>query len=88
MKIGYFNLPLISGLENYTSQLKFGISAGIFYDTGTVWFQNQKLAVDGFYSGFGFGIHFHLPYVDVLRVECGFNHQKDVQIIVDLGMAF
>ena len=44
MKIGYFNLPLISGLENYTSQLKFGISAGIFYDTGTVWFQNQKLA--------------------------------------------
>ncbi|MBL7095634.1 BamA/TamA family outer membrane protein [candidate division KSB1 bacterium] len=87
-KIEYFNLPLIPGLENYTSQLKFGISAGIFYDTGITWFQNQKLAVKSFNSGFGFGLHFHLPYVDVLRVEGGFNHQQDVQVIVDVGTAF
>jgi len=88
MKVGYFSLPLISGLERYTSDLKFGISAGIFYDTGIVWFQNQKLAVEDFSSGFGFGLHFHLPYVDVLRVECGLNHQKDVQVIIDAGLAF
>ena len=88
LKISYFNLPLIPGFEKYTSQLKFGVSAGIFYDTGAVWFQNQNLAVESFNSGFGFGIHFHLPYVDVLRVECGLNLQMEVQVIVDAGLAF
>jgi outer membrane protein assembly factor BamA len=87
-KISYFNLPLIPGFEKYTSQLKFGISAGIFYDTGAVWFDNNKLNVEDFKSGFGLGLHFHLPYVDVLRVEGGFNHQQDVQIIIDVGTAF
>ena len=87
-KTGYFSLPLIPNFEKYTSQLKFGISAGIFYDTGVVWFQKQKLAVEDFYSGFGIGLHFHLPYIDVLRVEAGFDHQQNVQVIVDVGTAF
>jgi len=88
LKIRHIDIPPAPGLEGYSSNLKFGISAGIFYDSGAAWFQDHKLTKHDFNSGFGVGIHFHLPYVNVFRVECGFNNQGDVQAIADVEKAF
>ena len=89
LKIRYINIdPLIPKMRQYSSNLKFGISAGIFFDNGIVWYQNQKMSIREVKSGLGVGIHFHLPYVDVFRVECGFDKQWRAQGIADMEVAF
>jgi len=88
MKIKYFQLESISGFEDYSSNLKFGISAGIFIESGAVWNQNQALTAEHFKSGFGAGIHFHVPYIDVLRLDCGFNLEWKPQLIAEVLVAF
>ncbi len=86
--IRYLNLPPAPGLESYSQELKFGISAGIFYDTGAVWFQNKKLSAADFRSGFGTGLHFHFPYIDVFRVELGLNSAGQTEFIAEVETAF
>ncbi len=89
LKIRYIDIdPLIPEMSQYSSNLKFGISAGIFFDNGIVWYQNQDPSIRKVKSGFGAGIHFHLPYIDVFRVECGFNKQWEAQAIADIEVAF
>jgi len=88
LKIRYLDVPPVPGFEAYSSNLKFGISAGIFYDTGAVWFQNHNLTGMDFKSGFGAGIHFHLPYINVFRLECAFNSQGNMQGIAEIETAF
>ncbi len=89
MKIRYIDVdPMIEEMSQYSSNLKFGISAGIFFDSGAVWYQDEALAIHQVKSGFGVGIHFHLPYIEVFRVECGFNKQLEAQAIADIRVAF
>ncbi len=89
MKTRYLDVePLIDQMRQYSSNLKFGISAGLFFDNGVVWYQNQPLSIRQVKSGFGAGLHFHLPYVEVFRVECGFNKQLKAQAIADIEVAF
>jgi len=89
-KIRYLDLSeyALPSFEDYYRNLKFGISAGIFYDYGVTWFQSEKLEHQQFQSGFGLGLHFHVPYVDVLRLELGFNTDYKPQLIADIGVAF
>ncbi|MDZ7319091.1 MAG: hypothetical protein ONB11_08060, partial [candidate division KSB1 bacterium] len=79
---------VIEQMREYSSNLKFGISAGIFFDNGIVWYQQQTPSIRQVKSGFGAGLHFHLPYVEVFRVECGFNKQLKAQAIADIEVAF
>ena len=88
MKILYIDVEPIPGFEAYSSNLKFGISAGLFFDSGTVWNQNQTLTIDNFKSGFGAGIHFHVPYIDVFRVECGLNRDWKAEAIAEIEVVF
>ncbi|MDZ7331708.1 MAG: BamA/TamA family outer membrane protein [candidate division KSB1 bacterium] len=89
LKIRYLDVePLIDQMRQYSSNLKFGISAGLFFDSGAVWSQNQPLSIRQVKSGFGMGLHFHLPYVEVFRVECGFNKRLKAQAIADIEVAF
>lgn len=88
LKIRYFDVSLLPGFTAYSSNLKFGVSAGIFYDTGAVYFQDHALTVKDFKSGLGAGIHFHLPYINVFRLECGFNSKWEVQGIAEIETAF
>jgi len=87
-----FRFPLIpiryydlSDME-YLTDLKFGISMGFFIDTGMVWFQDEKIKSNKLISGYGFGLHFHLPYIYVLRVDLAFDEEGEAQVIVDLGV--
>jgi len=86
--ISYFTWESAPFLKDYFRNLKFGISAGIFLDTGDVWFQNQQLRRRRFHTGFGFGLHFHLPYIDLLRLEYALNEDLKGEIISEVGVAF
>ncbi len=80
LPVRYFDLGSIHQLKN----LKFGISAGFFADTGTVWYQNEKPSLGSMLSGFGAGLHIHLPYINLLRIELAFDEQGHEQWIADL----
>jgi len=88
LKIRYIGVEPIPGFEGYSDNLKFGISAGIFFDSGTVWNQDEALQMKNVKSGFGAGIHFHLPYIDLFRVECAFNTIWKPQAIAEVEVAF
>lgn len=72
--------------NEYLQDLKFGISAGLFIDTGTIWFQKGGTKNGLTMTGFGAGIHFHLPYIHVLRFDVAFNEAGEAQYIVDVGV--
>ncbi len=72
----------------YASQVKFGVNLAFFYDYGIVWSQNEIPNLQTGRSGFGAGLHFHLPVVGLLRVELASDDKGKFQRIVDLGVAF
>jgi len=82
LSIRYFNLSDLPQLRN----LKFGISIGFFADTGLTWFQKEKIKPSMLQSGYGWGIHFHLPYINILRLEMAFNERGKKQFIADLNV--
>ncbi|MBN2092019.1 BamA/TamA family outer membrane protein [candidate division KSB1 bacterium] len=88
-KITYHSFFQDTPFADYYRNFPFGISGGLFWDFGTVWFQNEKLSAKKLLSGVGVGIFFHLPYVDIARVEYAFNENIHGEaILFDLGVAF
>jgi outer membrane protein assembly factor BamA len=85
----YFSISDAPMFGSYMQNMKFGISAGIFADYGRVWFQNNKRPrfADG-QRGYGAGLHFHLPYVNLLRLELAFDEDRRSEWIADIGVAF
>ncbi len=82
LPIRYINL-----FENtYLRNLKFGINLGFFADTGMIWFQKGGPRKAQIISGYGAGLHFRLPYIDVLRLETAFDEQGNIQYIIDVGV--
>jgi len=70
------------------SILRFGVVAAAFADGGTVWFRSHVFALDQFARGYGFGIHFLLPYSIVLRTDYALNEARHGEFILDLGSSF
>lgn len=88
-KITYHSFFQDTPAAQYYRNLKFGISGGIFIDTGTVWYQHETLTSDMLKTGYGVGLFFHLPYVEIARIEYAINRQNESEIILlDLGVAF
>ena len=79
------NAPVFSG---FYQNLKFGIDFGLFIDSGIAWERSRDLALSHLYSGYGAGLHFRLPYFNVLRVEYAWNDRGTGQVIVDIGIRF
>lgn len=86
--IKYYNWGAFSEMGAYGANFRFGISGGLFFDTGNIWFQNQDFETDDFISGWGAGLHFFLPYNGLIRLEYGFNEDWDGQVIVDALVSF
>ncbi|MCG3120038.1 MAG: Outer membrane protein assembly factor BamA [bacterium] len=88
----YFSVHDVPAFASYLQNMKFGISAGIFADYGRVWFQD--LPPDGSRRvlpprfGYGAGLHFHLPYINLLRLELAFNEDGQREWFTDIGVAF
>ena len=89
LPVRYINLDSPGAiLGHYSQDLPFGVSAGLFVDTGAVWWQRSKNRDPEYMTGFGVGLHFHIPYADVLRVEYGFDTEFNGQLIIDIEAAF
>ena len=86
--ISYFSLNLPAIPAQYLQNLQLGLSAALFIDTGIVWATSDEYTKDNFRTGFGFGLHIHLPYVEIFRVDIGFDGNLDSQVIVEVGVVF
>jgi len=80
--IRYFDIGEAPELMNW----KFGVSAGVFVDAGTTWLHGEKPGEGGILLGYGCGLHFHLPIVDVLRFEAAFDERGRREWICDIGV--
>ncbi len=87
--IRYFDMEELAlpGFEEYYRNLKFGISAGLFYDYGAIWDQDETLSKRHYLYGFGAGLHFHLPYIEIFRLEIGFDKKFNHEYIAEIGIA-
>jgi len=86
--VQYFSLDLPPLPAQYLHNLKFGVSASLFIDSGTIWNTSFEHHIDNYKTGFGFGLLFHLPYVEVFRIDCGFNRDWQSQVIFEVGVVF
>lgn len=84
----YFDFPIGVVKASSTRDLKFGINAGFFVETGLAWQRKNELAMDNLVSGFGAGIHFIMPYIEVLRIDLAFDEDFNSETILEIGVAF
>jgi outer membrane protein assembly factor BamA len=67
---------------------RYGVYAGIFADAGKTWFRDEGFNGRHWYSGFGAGLHFLLPYSVVVRTEVAVNPEWKAEFILDAGVSF
>jgi outer membrane protein assembly factor BamA len=67
---------------------RFGLSAVLFGDAGTVWFRGERLRLASVASGYGGGIDILLPYSAVIRLAYARNDTGKDQFIFDFRAAF
>ena len=75
-------------MQPFVSNVKFGMNVALFYDYGVAWDENEMPDWKTGLSGFGAGLHFHLPLVGLLRLELASDDQWKLQGIFDMGVAF
>lgn len=93
LRISLFPIKYVSWqkapyLSKFFQGLKYGVSMGFFMDSGTVWDRAKQVGLDNFFSGYGAGIHFHLPYINVLRIDHAWNDKSEGEWIIDVGVSF
>jgi outer membrane protein assembly factor BamA len=84
----YFDLPSAVIPASSTQDLKFGLYGALFADAGIVWMQQSEFGINNFLSGYGAGLHFLLPYVEVARLELAFDTRYNAQLIFEVGIIF
>jgi outer membrane protein assembly factor BamA len=67
---------------------RYGVYAALFADAGTVWYRRDAFADVPWYTGFGAGIHFLLPYSFVLRTEHAWNQHGRGEFILGVHASF
>jgi outer membrane protein insertion porin family len=88
LPIVYYSYSLPPIPAEYLKNLKLGLSGCLFIDSGIIWNTAPQYSFSNFDTGFGFGLHIHLPYVEVLRLDYGFNRKFRGQFIVEIGVAY
>lgn len=68
--------------------LRYGLYAGVFADAGRIWYRSEPVSTKNWYSGYGAGLHFLLPYSIVIRTEYAMNNLGAGQLIFDFGASF
>ncbi len=74
--------------EFFTKNLKFGLNAGLFIESGQVWDKHKNFSLRKQITGYGFGLHFLVPYVEVLRFDYAFNEHGRGEFIFEILMPF
>ncbi len=72
----------------FFQQLKYGVSLALFMDSAVLWDRREQLSLRNHFTGFGAGLHFHLPYIYLLRLEHAWNDVGDREWIIDAQVSF
>ena len=88
LPVFYFSWKSAPLFSTFYRDLKFGISGTLFMDSGIVWEKNEQLALHNFYTGYGVGLNFHLPYIYILRLEYAWSDKGAGEFIVGMGVSF
>lgn len=67
---------------------RYGLYAGFFADAGTIWYRGDSFSRLPWYSGYGAGLQFLLPYSLIVRTEYAFNQRGQGQFVLDFGASF
>ncbi len=67
---------------------RFGITAAVFADAGTIWYRGDKINWSHLPSGYGLGLHFLMPFNIVLRAEYARNELGRGEFIFAMGSSF
>jgi outer membrane protein assembly factor BamA len=84
----FFSLNLPPIPPQYLHNLKIGLSAALFVDSGIVWSEPLQYHINNYLTGFGIGLHIHLPYVEIFRIDYGMNRDLQGQFIFEVGVVF
>lgn len=60
-------------LAKHLRNLKYGVSISTFYEVGQSWKTGESIDTGKLLSGYGLAFSFSLPYVNVMRIDVGFN---------------
>jgi outer membrane protein assembly factor BamA len=75
--------------DEYLKNLPFGISLSLFADSGFLVNSFDAAGFRQMRTGFGAGLLFHLPYINVARIDVATDDKfKNVNIIIDNEVAF
>jgi len=88
LKVRYFSMPSAFVPESSTQNMKFGINGGLFAESGIIWNRREEFRTENFITGFGLGVHFLLPYIEVLRLDMAFNEKLNHEFILEIQMPF
>jgi len=88
IKLRYFTLPIVFLPGPSTQNLKFGLNAGFFAETGYTWKWKDDFDTDKLITGYGAGLHFLLPYIEVLRLDLAFDEKFNHEFIIEILMPF
>ncbi len=75
-------------MPSFFRGLKYGLSLGIFMDSGIVWDEPSQFTLKNHNTGYGVGLHLHLPYINLLRIDHAWNDVGQRQWIIEAGVVF
>ena len=89
-----YKFPFIP--SEYLKNLKLGLSGGIFLDNGIIWKKstdydtnyNQVYSINNYITGFGIGLHIHMPYIEIFRLDYGMDLNFNHEFIAEMGLSF
>ncbi len=70
-----------------TQNLRFGLNGALFLDSGQVWSAERPFDGAAMKTGFGVGLHIRVPYVEVFRLELGFDTRFNSELIIEAKTA-
>jgi outer membrane protein assembly factor BamA len=69
-------------------KLRYGLYFGIFADAGKAWYRTDVVARQPWYSGYGAGLQFLLPYGFTIRTEGAINNYGVGEFVLDFDTSF
>ncbi|MFH1863148.1 MAG: BamA/TamA family outer membrane protein [bacterium] len=91
LQLRYFSWEAAPLAKRYFTNLQFGLAGALFFDFGDVYNRPEELTEDVLKLGYGVGLLFRIPYLEVLRLELSWNPEysyEDVEFSWKIGTSF
>lgn len=88
LPIKYLSWKSAPAFSPFFQNLKYGLSMGIFLDSGIVWNRKEEFSLKNQFTGYGIGLHFHLPYIYIMRLDRAWNDRGEGEWIFEALVSF